>query len=806
MTHPRWYHTIMGLLLLLSSTIIAGAGHTVPAREPPAPPVAPAIIPISPHFRMLQGSIVGASSGITILQSPSFQQRLLLGEFSVPTNTTTLQSANFQFQSGTLSQMPRCIQIVRPDTSGLLRPVSGAHVYRNGRFAGTTNTGGCIARPASLRRGDQLVALVPSEHHRLPEYISPAKYTIYETSLNRATAEPWSNPATINTIRLAIHPEQTLTLFHLTAALEWANPRPDELRLVTETLRIANARLLNATDGQIGLGTISITTDPAQRKTADILVAAAHDTVAHAPAYGIVSRPITRTWSLPSTMLTAWGRESIPFGPGQIVIPRPRPEKADEHSYAVAHELIHYLLGSIDDHLGWQVNEQGDYDLVSLDPPCLIHSPQGAPIAPNSASPKLPEGSQARFPPLWSSKCTAGANYMLFGGGLWETWRELYPHVRTPAERGAVLLGPTTPAISPTVEAPPMNVSVPQTVMLPLALEANTRIEQADLYVLQDDRILWLGHPAVSATVIAPFSLPGRQEGATLIASARARYRNGEQLTYYGATQGIPSNDTFMVPLTPQRLKGVAIDVGTNALTVTTYVTSTAGLAPVAQVYDSGVRWGSAISMQAGHDSGGAFFTAVVPLPSTFEEGFIAITAPDGAQQQTRIIPVTLFDDWPASIHWIEPKGKHDHAFELYGVEYEPIAQAHTVPQSSDAASAIQLAITPDDAITDLAEGHIIAAYRVASSSPVRFRAGTLLFHVPPGVQGTFHVYQRPSAGAPWQLLPSTSAPENGVVSVGLTTPGTYALVRQYDAFFPLVPRPQPVTSLPPIDRNTRGK
>jgi YVTN family beta-propeller protein len=670
---------------------------------------------------------------------------------------------------------------VMRDVSGTL-PVTNSLVYVNSvKPPGVTGEDGCINR-VGLAEGDRVFAMVTSTH-TLTEAISRTKYGIYATSLllqlknvdkniSDGKMQPFSIEDPTAPVTLTIYATNTLTMFDLNVAVEW-NATRAELETLAAKLITATAKFYNATDGQMMLRDIRIYTDTAHWTSADLRVVASRDMVANSIAYGVISSPITLTWPLTSTMLAYWGEDSLPFIPGYIIIPRPQTYDSDDVDvdvYAIMQEFVHHYLGSLDEHLGWIFkNGKPRFGPVT---PCVIRIPSWNAEYASLAAILAPEGSQYDF--VWGPQCEKGANYMLQGGGLWDTWKILYPHLITPGDRKTAVLGPLTLPLTPTVEAPPGDDPLTQTVHF--ILDQPSDLEEFGLYLLHDDRVIALSHIInLSGNEMDEFVLPGQQAEDQLVAWARGEYDDGDPV-FYGATQTIPAEPSFTVTLRTQPFKTVKLQLGSVSLTATAYLTGPLGTAPItASLYRLGTGWVTSTLAMAGSSGGRPYYSATLPLADDFDFGYVVFSTPYQTQSLVRIEPIALFR-WLASMRWIAPESS-DGILKMYDLQY------------LESAEPVRFMIAPANNLTNTPPLYqVVHAYEIQSNIPVTFTKGTILFNFDPSrVTGAVTLYYRPVGQSTWQALEASVDHENGVATAQLVEPGTYVLLEQYRLYLPIV-------------------
>lgn len=228
-------------------------------------------------------------------------------------------------------------------------PQADAAVYAQGALQGYTNRAGLL-NPATISgQPIALAALAPQAHFPGTRgQHGQGAYTIYTTSFTAgADGELQPYQATSQEEqRLVVQRQQPLILYHLVVSLEWQADQAF-MQQVAEAMRAGSDYLLDLTDGQLALGSVTIYQDKQHWADADIQMVAANTLQPHAYVGGLFSTNpshvirLSRQWNGTNGNSGPWDQ---PTGYRTII-----------------HEFGHYGLQLYDEYVGFLRDAQGSF-------------------------------------------------------------------------------------------------------------------------------------------------------------------------------------------------------------------------------------------------------------------------------------------------------------------------------------------------------------------------------------------------------------------------------------------------------------
>ncbi|NTU86104.1 MAG: hypothetical protein HGA45_43385, partial [Chloroflexales bacterium] len=299
-------------------------------------------------------------------------------------------------------------------------PVVGARVFHNGREQRdaqgapllTDGAGNLVL--SGVRPGDTLVAA--ALHHEQPTARAGHAgwaYRIFTTSLQvgadgavRAhTVSGTAGPQT-----LTVRPGGPLVLFNLLVSVEW-DADASYLAELKAGIEQASDMLFDMSDGQMALGSVTITDRGIDWGEADIQIATANMVRPHAFVGGITASDkayvmrLGRGWDGRTGAEGSWAAES--------------------GFRTIAHEFGHYGLYLRDEYFGYAQLPGGG--LGAEVPAACTDAATRALAAPGAAASvmddqyRTSELSQQGVPGLWSASCAQTAQWQLNGESAWQT-------------------------------------------------------------------------------------------------------------------------------------------------------------------------------------------------------------------------------------------------------------------------------------------------------------------------------------------------------------------------------------------------
>lgn len=257
--------------------------------------------------------------------------------------------------------------------------------------------------------GDSLVAVLPiSQTDKLTYALTSAAPSPTGLATTPITSQ------TLGVQTLTVSPANPLLLLNLTVSVEWDNLLDQEQRQrLQRNLLRASQILYDWTDGQVALGAVTIGLDGALWSSADIRVYAANNLRPNAAQGGIVTSPMTLTYTVDGQP------NPVEYEPGHIRIGAtwasggdPGDNVDEDWSRALAHELGHYAFFLDETYLG----RAGDL----LVPIAGCPSPM--------ADPYIEGGSEFRPASSWTGECLTTLQQRVTGRAEWDQIKAIYNH------------------------------------------------------------------------------------------------------------------------------------------------------------------------------------------------------------------------------------------------------------------------------------------------------------------------------------------------------------------------------------------
>ena len=482
------------------------------------------------------------------------------------------------------------------NTNGTITGVKGAQVFflsspteftpyqssRGERFQ--TDPEGYLQGLGTQRAGIELMALHP--------YINTGNYTLYHTSGRVGQDGTPLDAVTVDKTRvttLTVSSDNQLYLFHLDVSLEWdARHEPAFLEQLKASIQRASTFLYAVTDGQMALGNVTVYQNKQKWREADVQVYVSNRYRPNADLGGIVTRPITITFSADAIGADASGVEvganpaadlylpnsdiyksqtiTNAIYPGQVRMPafwnrfgEPTLDGGEDWARAFAHELGHYLLYLTDHYLQVKepdVDDQEEqiiYPLTVEGEPCdsLMHN------AYNS----LHEAQ------LWHSdaqNCAQSVAQFIYGLSDWELLERLYGISKAQDAEGSPLvfpLGLTDVQVAPYDET----ITVLAEPFFVLANNQELSVFDAEAYLLRDVQTppadstgSYSDVIAVGAPIANQFHARGAQPGDKLCVYVRPSVDGDQQ--WAGCTTVSTTSNTIELHDVNWTLRNVTID------------------------------------------------------------------------------------------------------------------------------------------------------------------------------------------------------------------------------------------------------
>lgn len=286
---------------------------------------------------------------------------------------------------------------------------SGKPLTRGGLFGEdlTSDALGYVASAEYIGPGDRLVAVLPIS--------TTGKLTYAVTSAAPDSADLAIAPVTTATLgvqTLVVSQRNPLLLLNLSVSLEWeaSSDRAYLDQLQANLLRTSQL-LYDWSNGQIALGNVTIGSGKLGWETADIQIFASNGVRPNATQGGIVSSPITATFTVDGSP------RQVVFEPGHIRMGATwRSDgvagavSGEDWARALAHEIGHYAFFLDETYLGRSDN--------LLEPIDGCDSPM--------ADPYIESGSEFRPRGDWTGPCLATLQHRTSGLSEWELIGRFY--------------------------------------------------------------------------------------------------------------------------------------------------------------------------------------------------------------------------------------------------------------------------------------------------------------------------------------------------------------------------------------------
>lgn len=624
-----------------------------------------------------------------------------------------------------------------------------------------TDYRGYLQGRGELVQGDRLVALLP--------VLITDTYTLYYTNaVPTTTGLDTAIVKTPGVQTLAVSSNNPLLLFNLNVSLEWdARTDPQFLSQLTFDLKRASEMLYDWTNGQVGIGKVTIFQAKQHWNDAHIRIYATNRMRPNANQGGITS-------SLrPDPLISA---ES--YTPGQLRIGavwnrygEASGTLGEDWPRTLAHELGHYLLYLDDNYIG--LDDQG------------VLIPVTSCTGTAMADPYRDDYSEFHPAADWLPGCAQTLSQQSTGRSDWATIGSFYPWLNTPM--GTLASVNSGPSLLP--------LDVTEVIFAPTDLSSTTVSAPIFLLSRQEDQSSY--QPSSSArAILFQRALDGTEEitgvvdlGKPILDRVLARgARPGDRVCVYdplaerlGCQEHItPTN--LQIPL---RQVDWHPDVIVTPVTSTTFTLDVLQIPGDVQVVKARIFPTGAPSTPefALTNAGNGHFTGRIALPQPSFEGLVQLWVEEAVPQREVVTDYSLGGNPGRAWARNAPRGSPGRAWARNAPAISSDGQALIFGRDLQFAEGQFFAFqgttsisTPPMWATVVGQAYRLTA-NVSIPPDTSISFSYLQSDVPPGEEPGLEIYFWNSAAQRWEVLPTTVNMAQNNASARLHGPGLYALM-----------------------------